>query len=193
MFIKVEDTSHSRRKFLLTASSLATMAGVGIPGAALAQESDVLRAGITGFNVVNTLDPAKASLLSEFYVIWGCFNSLLKYDADMNIVPDLAESYETIDGGIEFILRKGVKFHNGDEFTAEDVKFTLERLIDEATQSPNRARFSDIKEIRIVDEHRVQILADSSLATLMSSLTNTRTGSQIVSRKAFEEMGAESF
>ncbi|CAM3586371.1 Solute-binding protein family 5 domain-containing protein [Bordetella sputigena] len=188
--------SRHRRSFLRGAGAAAAAPLLQLPGLALAQSAasqGLLRAGITGFNVINTLDPAKASLLSEFYVIWASFNSLLKFDAQMGLVPDLAESYAPVDGGFEFKLRRGVKFHDGSDMTADDVKFTLERLADPATGSSNRGRFSGIREIRVLDDYRLQILADHSRAILLSSLTNTRTGSQIVSRRAYERLGAAEF
>lgn len=185
--------SPQRRRVLRTGTDLAALALLSGTGLAHAQANDTLRAAITGFSVINTLDPAKASLLSEFYVIWASFNSLVKFNQKMEIVPDLAESFTSIPGGFEFVLRKGVKFHSGDEFTADDVAFTFERLADPATASSNRARFASIKRIEVVDKYRVRILADTGLATLLSSLTNTRTGSQIVSRAAFTKVGAADF
>jgi peptide/nickel transport system substrate-binding protein len=57
------------------------------------------------------------------------FDPLVRYDKDMNFVPRLAESWERIDDlTMRFHLRKGVKFHSGNDFTAEDVAFTLDRL-----------------------------------------------------------------
>ncbi|SHI03917.1 ABC transporter substrate-binding protein [Pollutimonas bauzanensis] len=185
---------HNRRRLLKATGAAAAAPFATFPGLSWGQgKQDLLRAGITGFNVINTLDPAKASLLPEFYVIWACFNGLLKFDEKMQVTADLAESFSPVDGGFEFVLRKGVKFHDGSELTADDVKFTFERLADPATASSNRGRFAHVREIRILDTHRVQILADKSLATLLSSLTNTRTGSQIVSRSAFKARGAAQF
>ncbi|XXJ20144.1 ABC transporter substrate-binding protein [Desulfovibrio caledoniensis] len=57
------------------------------------------------------------------------FDPLVRYDKDMNFVPRLAESWERIDDlTMRFHLRKGVKFHSGNDFTAKDVAFTLDRL-----------------------------------------------------------------
>ncbi|RQU68202.1 ABC transporter substrate-binding protein [Burkholderia cenocepacia] len=190
----MSDFQLSRRGFLRVSSAAAASVLSSPWAAALAQGSqDTLRAGITGFTVVNSLDPAKASLLPEFNVIWASFNSLLKFNGKMEVVPDLAESYKAIPGGFEFVLRRGVKFHNGAELTSDDVVFTFERLADPATASPNRARFSMVKAVKAVDPYRVQILADTGLAVLLPSLTNTRTGSQIVSRAAFKSLGAAEF
>lgn len=186
--------SSSRRSFLLSSAKAAALALAAGSGMSFAQSNDrVLRAAITGFSALNTLDPAKASLLPEFFVIWGCFNSLLKFDNKMNIVPDLAESYASVPGGFEFQLRKGVKFHSGDELTSDDVVFTFERLRDNATASPNKGRFANVTAVQAVDKYKVRILADKGLATLLSSLTNTRTGSQIVSRAAYKKLGAVAF
>lgn len=153
-----------------------------------------LRAGIAGFNVINTLDPAKASLVPEFYVIYGAFNGLLKFNEKMEIVPDLAESYSVVDPvTTEFKLRRGVKFHDGNEMTAEDVKFSIERLMDEKLASPNRGKVTAIASINIVDPYTVRIVTRTPFAPLLNYLTNTRTGTQIVSRKAVQSLGDEAF
>lgn len=157
-------------------------------------QAQTLRAGVTGFTVINTLDPAKASLIPENYIIYGIFNALLKFNDKMEIVGDLAESFQTIDANtLEFKLRKGVKFQDGSDFTAEDVKFSIERVADEKTASPNRSKVAPIGEIRIVDSHTVRIITKAPYGPLLNYLTNTRTGTQIVSRTAFNAMGAEAF
>ena len=154
----------------------------------------LLRAGITGFSMINTLDPAKASLLSEYYVIWAAFNGLLKFDANMQIVADLAENFHVIDSTtLEFKLRRGVKFHDGSELTSDDVKFSLERLADEATASPNRAKVAAIADIRILDSNTFQIITRQPFAPLLTYLTNTRTGTQIVPYKTVKATGDEAF
>ena len=94
------DRSHSglnRRNLLLRGSAVAAVAS-GWPVAALAQAS-TLRAAITGYTVIDTLDPGKATLIPEFYVIEGLYNALMKLDAKMNPVPDLAESVKALDHG----------------------------------------------------------------------------------------------
>jgi peptide/nickel transport system substrate-binding protein len=184
---------NSHRRALLQAAGACTIgATVGAPLQAFAQpDAGLLRAGITGFNVINTLDPAKASLLSEYYVVWATFNSLLKFDAaKMNIVPDLAESFRVVDGALEFKLRPNVRFHDGSLLTADDVKFTFERLADAKTASPNRAKFSNLKSVTVVDSRTVRLHVTKGLAALLPALTNTRTGSQIVSREVFRKFSS---
>src|SRR5882724_12635486 len=86
----------SRRETL--GFGLAAAAGLfaDYPQAASAQ-APTLRAGITGFAVMNTLDPGKHSLIPESYVVWAVFNGLLKFNQKMEVVPDLAESFAAKD------------------------------------------------------------------------------------------------
>jgi peptide/nickel transport system substrate-binding protein len=149
-----------------------------------------LRAAITGWSVVNTLDPAKAGLNSEFQILWGMFNCLVRFDQDMNIVPDLAKSWETPDDRTYlFHLHQGIKFHDGNECTADDVKFSLERVMDPATASPHKAKLERVEKITAVDKYTAKIVTKEAFAPLLTYLGNARTGTQIVSRKAVEKYG----
>ena len=155
---------------------------------------DTLRAGITGYNVINTLDPGQATLIPESYVIWGMFNCLLKFDEGMNIVPDLAESFESVSPTVlRFKLRQGVTFHDGQEMTSADVRFTLERLKSEEFASPHKSKFEPITEIRTPDDYTVEIETAEPFAPMLSYLTNTRTGSQIVPKHLLENGTPEDF
>jgi len=185
----------SRRSLLKGASALAmtSLAGPWLVGRAGAAGA-TLRAGITGYDVINTLDPGKATLIPEYYVIWAIFNGLLKFDEKMEIVPDLAESYKVEpDGSLEFKLHANVKFHDGSAMTSEDVKFTLERLLDDKFASPNRSKVSAIDQVTAVDPTTVRIKTKEPFAPLLTFLTNARTGTQILPKGAVEQMGAEAF
>jgi peptide/nickel transport system substrate-binding protein len=191
-----KDQRLSRRHMLKLGAAAGAVGTLGQPwgiSGALAA-SDTLRAGITGFNVINTLDPAKASLVPEFYVIYGAFNALLKFNAKMEIVPDLAESFKIIDTTtIEFKLRRGVRFQDGSDFSADDVKFSLERVMDEKFASPSRSKVNAISAIDIVDPLTVRISTKMPFGPLLNYLTNTRTATQIVSRTAVKLLGDEEF
>lgn len=184
----------SRRDLFRGAGALAVLGGLGLsPRAALAATT-TLRAAITGYSVINTLDPGKATLIPEFYVIWGLYNGLLKFDDTMKIVPDLAESYApTDDGGLEFKLRAGVKFHDGSELTAEDVKFSIERVLDKDFASPNRNKVAEVDRVEVIDPLTLRIYTKRPFAPLLTFLTNARTGTQIVPKKVVEAVGSEAF
>jgi peptide/nickel transport system substrate-binding protein len=182
----------TRRNVLKSATALGA-AGLGAPWLgrqAYAQSGKTLRAGIAGYNVINTLDPGNASLIPEFYVVWAIFNGLVKFDPKMNIVPDLAESFKLADNGmLEIKLRSGIRFHDGSACTTDDVKFSLERLLDEKFASPNRSKVSAIDKIDIVDPLTLRIATKEPFAPLLTFLANARTGTQILPRAAVTAAG----
>ena len=101
----------------------------------------------------------------------------------MNIVPGLAESWEQIDDKtMQFHLRKGVKFHNGYDFTAEDVKFSFERMM-------NSPRISfvlpPIEKIDIIDDYTVNLVTKNSFGPLLAHLSHPALG--MVSKKLLTE------
>lgn len=91
-----------------------------------------------------------------------CYAQLVKKlvaaDDKGNIVPVLAESWKPVGERVwEFRLRAGVKFHNGQELTAEDVRFSVERVLDPKTTSPWRGRVDRISRVEVVDSLTVRI------------------------------------
>ncbi|WP_075215081.1 ABC transporter substrate-binding protein [Mongoliimonas terrestris] len=97
---------------------------------------------------VATLDPAIGYDWQNWSMIKSLFDGLMDYvPGTTELRPGLAESYEISDDGqtFTFKLRTGVKFHNGREMTAEDVKYSLDRVTLPATQSPGAGFFGSIK------------------------------------------------
>ncbi len=177
---------------------LTGLAGLSAPGllgyANAAPTGGTLRAAMTGFTTINTLDPGKAAVNPEFFVIWGLFNTLVKFDANMNVGGDLAESWTNPDPTTwEFKLRRGVKFHDGSEMTADDVVFTFTRLADENFASPVRKKMAEVTEVSAIDPYTVRIKTAKPFAPLITYLTNTRTSTQIVCKKAVLAMGDEAY
>jgi len=84
-----------------------------------------------------TLDPAHFTGVDSEGVARRIFNGLVKFDSHLNAVPDLAQNWETSNDGrvYTFHLRTGVRFHNGRELTANDVRFSYERLLRKKTAS----------------------------------------------------------
>ena len=103
---------------------------------------------ITYKDDVATLDPAIGYDWQNWSMIKSLFDGLMDYEPGTTVLrPDLAESYEISPDGktFTFKLRSGVKFHNGREMTADDVKYSLERVINPKTQSPGAGFFGSIK------------------------------------------------
>jgi peptide/nickel transport system substrate-binding protein/oligopeptide transport system substrate-binding protein len=85
-----------------------------------------------------TLDPALIVDVSGAEIAAKLFNGLVQYDRELSIQPDIAERWIIADDGNQytFFLRPGVLFHNGREVTAHDFKYSFERVLNPATQSP---------------------------------------------------------
>jgi peptide/nickel transport system substrate-binding protein len=185
--------SLGRRSLLAGAAGVVAVeaaGGLGRLAHAAPASGQTLRAAMAGFSVINTLDPGKASVNPECYIIWGMFNTLVKFNAKMEIVPDLATSWTNPDPTAwVFTLRKGVKFHDGSEMTAEDVVFTFQRIADEKFGSPVHKKMEPITSVTAIDPYTVRIQTNAPFAPLLTYLTNTRTSTQIVCKKAVLAMG----
>ena len=85
------------------------------------------------------------------------FNGLTAHDADDNIVPGLAEKweYDAETCTYTFHIRDGIQWHDGEKFTADDVKFTIEAIMDPENGSENAPNYEDVEEITVIDDqHR---------------------------------------
>lgn len=103
---------------------------------------------ITYKDDVSTLDPQIGYDWQNWSMIKSLFDGLMDYKpGTTELIPDLAESYEVSADGLlyTFKLRKGVKFHNGRELTSADIKYSIERAVNPATQSPGQGFFWQIK------------------------------------------------
>ena len=111
------------------------------------------------------------------------YSRLVEADENMQIHPGLAESWQQLDDKtMQFKLRKGIKFHNGDDFTAEDVKFSFERMI-----NYQRIAFvlPPIERIDIVDDYTVNIVTKTPFGPLLAHLSHPALG--MVSKKLLTE------
>lgn len=131
-----------------------------------------------------TLDPQGGWDGASLYVLRQMYNGLVKLDNDMNIVGDLAESWEfTSDTSVTFKLKQGVKFHNGDELKASDVVFSIQRAQGSAKVKSFTA---NIESVVADDDYTVTINTSIPYAPLMSNLCHT--ANSIVSQKYVEEL-----
>ena len=109
---------------------------------------------------LNALDPYTLNESFTLGALGNVMEGLTKRDKDLKIIPGLAERWEVIDPlKWRFYLRKGVKFHNGEDFTADDVVFSTERMRSPGSQIKTRAPL-DMKAVK-VDDHTVDFLLAS--------------------------------
>jgi len=94
------------------------------------------------------------------------YNGLVKYDKDLNVVGDLAQRYEVLRGGLEIVfhLRKNVRWHDGQPFTADDVLFTYEKLRDPKVLTPYADSFADVEQVTAPDPYTVRVTYKHSFA-----------------------------
>lgn len=125
-------------------------------------------------------------------IVDNIFDTLVMRDKDMKLVPGLATSWRAIDETTwEFKLREGVKFHDGEPFDAEAVKFTIDRVLDPAAKSPTVSYIRTIDSVTVVDPFTVRIKTkgpDPLLPTRMS-----RYPAYIVPPKYVKEVGNDKF
>jgi peptide/nickel transport system substrate-binding protein len=104
---------------------------------------------------INTLDPAKSKIGEEYIAGFLIFSGLTEIAGNGKLQPDLAESWSHSDDlkTWTFHLRKGVKWHHGREFDAQDVLATIKRILDPATGSVTRVNFQLIDKMDAPDDH----------------------------------------
>ncbi|WP_372838074.1 ABC transporter substrate-binding protein [Phaeovulum sp.] len=161
---------------------------------------------ITYKDDVATLDPAIGYDWQNWSMIKSLFDGLMDYvPGTTNLRPGLASSYEiSADGTVfTFKLLAGVKFHNGREMTAEDVKYSLDRVTNPATQSPGAGFFGSIKGydavadgsttslegVEVIDPLTVRITLSRPDATFLHVLALNF--ASVVPKEAVEAAGAD--
>jgi oligopeptide transport system substrate-binding protein len=152
-----------------------------------------------------TLDPA---LLTDVYatsVALQMFNGLVQFDANLNVVPSIAKSWEASRDGLvwTFHLRQGVKFHHGREVHADDFVYTFTRILDPRTASPRAWLFEGVqgaKEFRAGEAESVEGLQALDAYTLQVTLSQPyapfinllgMAQAQILPREEVHRLGAE--
>ncbi|OPY89426.1 MAG: Oligopeptide-binding protein AppA precursor [Syntrophaceae bacterium PtaU1.Bin231] len=169
------------RAILLLALSAAVLAAAGCgspdeappprPGSSDAGPAygDIMVEGSIGD--ASNLIPILASDNTSHQIAGLVYNGLVKFDKDVNIVGDLAESWDIARGGLEitFHLRKGVKWHDGRPFTARDVLATYRVTVDPKTPTAYAGDFLKVKQIEALDDYTVRVRYDTPFAPALMS------------------------
>lgn len=168
---------------------LASCTGGGTQGGSPVRGGDLVYA--TNMDI-ETLDPAFSQNFSERFAYYAMFNTLVAYDKDFNIVPELARKWQLDkkNGRMVFHLQPNVKFHDGTRCDAAAVKWNLDRLLDKSTNSPLLGLLSPpVTAVKVVDDLTVGIDLDRPWRPLLASL-GERPGF-IVSPTAVDKYGED--
>jgi len=170
-------------RLLLVALALLPLAS---PDAADAQNL-VVQAATEPPGLDLTATPASATAGVVFYNVQ---EALVKVDRHGKLVPWLAEKWHTSDNkNYTFFLKRGVRFHNGRELKAADVKFVIDRAMNPETKHPAPANYAAIGDIIVKDDYTITFALKTTTANFL--LNMARQGSVIYPREAVDTMKSE--
>lgn len=176
----------SRRiaRALLLAAALASTAFFATPSAA----KDLFVVDLV--NEPSSLDPQKQWNPDSYYVYRNVFDNLLTRDDDGKIVPQIATKWDyKSPTEIVFTLRDDVKFHDGQPLSAQDVAFSVNRIIDPKFKSPQFSQFNKIKSAAVSGDNEVTVVTDGPYPVLLAQLVKL----SIVPKHVVETIGDDAF
>ena len=134
------------------------------------------------------LDPHTITAAASIRIFRQIYNTLVDVDDNMNFIPELAESWKQPDDlTYIFKLKEGVKFHNGREMVAEDVKYSFERVLDPEVAAIGKSYYDMIDTIEIVDDYTIKFTLTEPFAPFLTNLTSLY--GAIVPKEVIEENG----
>ena len=169
----------TRRLFTLT---LAATLMVGMSTSAIAQEEKILRWSSSGDFLTFDVHAQNESLNSAANA--AVYESLVRYNAQMKVEPALATHYERVKDGFLFTIRDGVRFHEGEILTADDVAYSINRAL--MPESQFKVAASEIIEAVVVNDKQVLIKTTSGSPVFLNQLTQLR----IMNKKWLEKHNA---
>src|SRR5207248_2310776 len=169
----------------------ALLAGALAPAAAQTAPEGEMRFALYVTLAPVWFDPGEVvGVLTPFWVLYALHDALVKPMPGKMLAPSLAESWTVSPDQrvYEFKLREGLKFHNGDPFSAEDVKFSFQRY------KGSRAFKDKVREITIVDPYRVRFHLHEPFPDFMAFYGTPATAtSWVVPRRYIEKVGDDGF
>ena len=145
--------------------AVAALAGALLVSVATGVSAQTLTIGVRAGP--ESIDPHFTATGTHAEALKHVFDTLVWSGDDLSLEPRLAESWRAVnDTTWEFKLRRGVKFHDGSDFTAADVKFSIERIPAVSGPNPTTIYVRRVKEVKIVDPYTVQVITDGAAPTL---------------------------
>jgi peptide/nickel transport system substrate-binding protein len=139
-----------------------------------------LQAALTG--EPDSLDPAVSQIYTGAQVYDNIFSKLVDIDSNQRFYGVLAKSWKQVNPKLwVFDLRSGVRFHNGEPFTAADVKYSFDRILNPKTASGYAPLYTAISRVEVVNPHRVAFHLKTPFGPFLTNLSNN---GEIVNRKA---------
>jgi peptide/nickel transport system substrate-binding protein len=163
---------------------LGTILFMSTAGFAAAEKDTLIVANIYD---AKTLDPHATNDVASSGAMLQIYETLIKPDSENNLVPQAAAKWEKLDElTYKFYLKKGVKFHNGEEIKASDVKYSIERAM-----SPKGVAIqnysSEVDKVEVIDDYTLTIKTKKPSTPFLASLTHT--WGSILNEKAVEAAG----
>ncbi len=163
------------------------------PAAAAAKPEDQLTLALHFALAPAWFDPADTSgLITPFWILYALHDALVKPMPGNTMAPSLAESWTASADGLtyEFVLRKGVRFHNGEPLTPDDVKYSFERYHGASAKTLK----DRVRQVEIVDTHRVRFHLKEPWPDFLVFYATPATGAAwIVPAKYLSKVGDEGF
>ena len=183
----------SCRRFSITAVLVIALFATVAAGPAAAAPSGQLTWAVHISLAPTWFDPAETpSLITPFMVLYAMHDALVKFTPGAPQGKSLAEAWSVSKDGLvyEFVLRKGVKFHDGEVMTADDVKFSFERYRGAAAKLLKER----VASVEVVDPHKVRFRLKKPWLDFMTFFATPATGAAwIVPKKYVEKVGDEGF
>ncbi|MPZ35160.1 MAG: hypothetical protein GEV13_30000 [Rhodospirillales bacterium] len=190
MRTSLSQSALTTRRDLMGLAALGLIASAAKPAAG-APDGE-LRVGVHVSLAPTWFDPAETpGIITPFMLLYAMHDAVLKAMPDDPMAPCLAESGTMSADGLSYALslRKGVKFHNGDPLTAEDVKFSLERYRGAASKSLK----DRVARVDIHDPHRLTIRLKEPWPDFLTFYAGASGAGWIVPKKYLEQVGDEGF